>query len=140
MQDARVGARGHDRWVGVAGRALRAEDELDGRLHLVLVHAGPGEPHRFDVGVAADLTRPPLARELGLRVTQAKIVQERARVLDALGRREAAGAGGAEVGHQPDHAGVERGEPKTVVHRRPLDRVLAQLGVELVHGYAASAP
>jgi hypothetical protein len=89
---------------GTSHGGLRAEHELESRLPLVLVHAGLREAHRLDVGVTADLAGPPLARDLGCRVAQPKVVQERARVLDAHGRGEAAAAGRPQIGHQPDHA------------------------------------
>jgi hypothetical protein len=132
VQDARVGPRGHDGRIGVARRALGPEDELDRRLHLVLVHAGPRVAHGLDVGVAADLTGTTLPRQLGGRAAQAQLVDDRARILDPHRRREAAAAGGAELDGQADHAGVEGRIAESVVDRRPVDRVLAQLGVELI--------
>src|SRR5439155_701870 len=62
VEDARVGPRGDDRGVRVARRALAPEDELERRLHLVLVEPRPRVAHRFDVGVAARPAGAPRSR------------------------------------------------------------------------------
>ena len=61
VEDAGVGTGGHDGGIGVARGAALSEDELQGRLHLVLVLTRPREAHGLDVGVAADLAGAALA-------------------------------------------------------------------------------
>jgi len=82
VEDAGVGSRGHDRRIGVARGAVDAEDVLEHRLHLVLVHARPRRAHRLGVGVAADRTRAAQPRQLRLALAQSQIMQQRSRVLD----------------------------------------------------------
>src|SRR5215831_16603343 len=67
VEDARVGARGDNRRIAVARRAVDAEYELERGLYLVLVEPGLGVAHRLDVPVAADLACAAMTRQLGRR-------------------------------------------------------------------------
>jgi len=85
-----LGTGGHDGGIGVARGAALSEDELQGRLHLVLVLPRPREAHGLDVGVTADLAGAALAGQLLGRPAEPQLVQDGPRVLDTHGGGEAA--------------------------------------------------
>ena len=134
VEDAGVGAGGHDGGIGVAGGAALAEDELQRRLHLVLVLARPREAHGLDVGVAADLAGAALAGQLLGRAAQAQLVEDGPGILDARGGREAAHPDPAHLRHQARDAAVVVGIAQPVHEAGPVDRVLAEPRVQLVDG------
>ena len=134
VKDAGVGPGRHDRGIRVAGGAARPEHELERRLDLVLVEPGAGGAHGLDVGVAADLARTALADELRGGAAEAQLVQHRARILDTRRGREAARPDGAHLTDEPRDPGVVVRIAEPVDEGGPAERVLAQLGVELVDG------
>src|SRR5207245_7116930 len=127
VEDARVGAGSDDRGVRVARRAVAPEDELERRLHLVLVESRPRIAHRLGVGVAADLARAPLARELGGRAPEAHLVQDGPGVLEADRRRIAASAGPTQLDDQARDAPVERALTEAGVDPWPVHQGLGAL-------------
>ena len=130
----RVGARGHDRRIGIARRAVLLEHELERRLHLVLVLPGPGIAHRLDVGVAADLAGAALARQLlGERLSRSSCrigpgSSTRTGVDEAARARRASPATRRII-----RAGRGAGCPADTSAVRSI-AYSAQLGVELVDG------
>src|SRR6266852_2348688 len=132
VEDARVGARGDDRRVAVARRAVHAEDVFERRLHLVLVEPRPRIAHRLGVRLAADLAGPAMAQELGRRASQTQLVEDRPGVIDPHGGGVAAGPRRAQVRDQSRHPAVERAAAQSIDDHRAVDHILAELLVEPV--------
>ena len=84
------------------------------------------------MAVAADRARAAKPHELGVGLAQTEIVQQRPGILDPHRRREPAGARRPQLGHEARDARVECGVAEPVIQDGAVDRVLPELGVQLV--------
>ena len=125
VQDRGVGAAGDDGRVSRRRRAAAAEDAVDQRLDLVLVHARPCRAHRFPVCLGGDRDGLAQARDLGRVLAQPELVQDLAGI---------AHDGGTGARPRPLRVRTTHGGPETT---RP--GVVAAEGQEDLRGLAEPA-
>ena len=87
VQDDGVVAAGHDRAVADALRIELREDVLQHRLQLPLGPARCGEAHGFEVGDGTDAAGLPERIDLGGRLDQPQLVEDRADIHERVGHR-----------------------------------------------------